>query len=66
MPLDAAPSENEILYGLAKLDKALAEECTLGTLPGSARIDLAISISVTHEGMERLASDYVGIWSPAI
>ena len=59
VPLDAAPAENEILYGLAKLDDALAEECKLGTLPGSARVDIAISISVTHEGMERLASDYV-------
>jgi len=59
VPLDAAPSENEILYGLANLDEALAQECALGTLPDSARIDLAMSISVTHEGMETLASDYV-------
>ena len=59
VPLDAAPSENEILYGLARLDEALAEECRLGTLPDSARMDLAMSISVTHEGMEDLACDYV-------
>ena len=59
VPLDAAPGENEILYGLARLDEALAEECRHGTLPTSASMDLAMSISVTHEGMETLASDYV-------
>ena len=59
VPLDAAPAENEILYGLAHLDAALAAECTIGTLPRHARLDLALSISVTHEGMETLASDYV-------
>lgn len=59
VPLDAAPAENEILYGLARLDEALAEECRLRTLPASACMDLAMSISVTHEGMETLASNYV-------
>lgn len=59
VPLDASPAENEILYGLSKLDKALAQEVAMGSLTPSARIDLAMSISVTHEGMEDLASRYV-------
>jgi hypothetical protein len=59
VPLDASPAENEILYGLSKLDKALAQEVAMGSLAPGARIDLAMSISVTHEGMEDLASRYV-------
>ena len=59
VPLDASPAENEILYGLSKLDEALAQEVAGGRLTHDARIDLAMSISVTHEGMEDLASRYV-------
>ncbi len=59
VPLDASPAENEILYGLSKLDEALAQEVAMGSLAPGARIDLAMSISVTHEGMEDLASRYV-------
>ena len=59
VPLDASPAENEILYGLSKLDEALAQEAAGGLLAPGTRIDLAMSISVTHEGMEELASRYV-------
>ena len=59
VPLDATPEENEILYGLSHLDAALADECALGILPQHAQLDLAMSVSVTHAGMERLASNYV-------
>ena len=59
VPLDASPEENEILYGLKQLDEALKLECDMGQLRPDAKIDLAISVSVTHEGMEQLAADYV-------
>ena len=59
IPLDARPEENEILYGLASLDRALAAECANGLLPADARIDLAMSISVTHPGMEETGFAYV-------
>ncbi|MGC6453023.1 MAG: hypothetical protein ACON31_03870 [Candidatus Puniceispirillaceae bacterium] len=59
VPLDASPEENEILYGIARLDEALAFECDRGHLAPGTRIDLAISVSVTHEGMEQLAAAYV-------
>ena len=59
VPLDASPEENEILYGLSKLDDALAREVEIGVLARGARLDIAMSISVTHEGMEDLASRYV-------
>jgi len=59
VPLDARPEENEILYGLASLDRALAGECAGGTLPADARFDLAMSVSVTHPGMEATGFAYV-------
>ncbi|MEC8641911.1 MAG: hypothetical protein VXZ67_03290 [Pseudomonadota bacterium] len=59
IPLDARPEENEILYGLASLDRALAVECADGTLPPGSRIDLVMSVSVTHPGMEATAFAYV-------
>lgn len=59
IPLDARPEENEIIHGLAGLDQALAAECAGGTLPADARIDLAMSVSVTHPGLEATALTYV-------
>ncbi len=59
VPLDASPEENEILYGIRQLDEALKIECDMGHLNYGAKIDLAISVSVTHEGMEELGADYV-------
>ncbi len=59
IPLDARPEENEILYGLASLDRALAAECEAGTLPPAARMDLVMSVSVTHPGMEETGFAYV-------
>ena len=59
VPLDARPEENEILYGLSRLDEALAHEVAAGSLAPAARIDLVMSVSVTHEGMEDLAFRYV-------
>ena len=59
IPLDARPEENEILYGLAALDHALAIECANGTLPAGSRIDLVMSVSVTHPGMEATGFGYV-------
>ena len=59
VPLDARPEENEILYGLASLDRTLAAECEAGTLPVTARMDLVMSVSVTHAGMEETGFAYV-------
>ncbi len=59
VPLDASPEENEILYGIKQLDEALKLEYDMGHLHSGAKIDLAISVSVTHEGMEQIAADYV-------
>ena len=53
------PENNEILYGLRGLDQAMAFEKRRGTLAPERRAVCLLSISVTHEGLHRLARDYI-------
>ena len=57
--LDSSLEENEILYGLSALDRAMAYEVKTGLLGENERLDVVMSISVTHEGMENLALCYL-------
>ena len=59
IPIDASDDENEILYGLKHLDKALDIECKRGNLKNSEKITLILSLSVTHKGLEDIAFEYV-------
>ena len=59
IPIDATDEENEIIYGLRNLDAAIAIEHTRGSLGSKPKIDLVLSLSVTHNGMELLAQRYV-------
>ena len=59
IPIDASDEENEIIYGLRNLDAAIAIEHNRGFLGSKQRIDLVLSLSVTHDGMEVLARRYV-------
>jgi len=59
IPLDASDPENELLYGLRKLDDALSVEKDKGVIAKNSKIDMVLSISVTHIGMEGLAVRYV-------
>ncbi len=59
IPIDAFDHENEILYGLRYLDKALNIECKRGNLKNNEKISLILSLSVTHIGLEEIAFDYV-------
>ena len=59
IPIDASDEENEIIYGLRNLDAAIAFEHTRGFLGSKQKIDLVLSLSVTHNGMEVLARRYV-------
>ena len=59
IPIDAFDHENEILYGLGHLDKALNIEFTRGNLKNNEKISLILSLSVTHKGLEEIAFDYV-------
>ena len=59
IPIDATDEENEIIYGLRNLDAAIAIEHSRGSLGSKSKIDLVLSLSVTHNGMELLARRYV-------
>ncbi len=59
IPIDAFDHENEILYGLGHLDKALNIEFKRGNLKNNEKISLILSLSVTHKGLEEIAFDYV-------
>ena len=52
MPVGVAPEQNELLYGLRGLDRAVAFEKARGTVPGDAKLSCLLSISVTHEGLQ--------------
>ena len=59
IPIDATDEENEIIYGLRNLDAAISIEHIRGSLGSKPKIDLVLSLSVTHNGMELLAQRYV-------
>ena len=59
IPLDSSDQENELLYGLRKLDDALSVEKDKGVIDRNSKINMVLSISVTHIGMEGLAVRYV-------
>jgi len=59
IPIDASDDENEILYGLRHLDKALNVEFKRGNLKTNEKISLVLSLSVTHKGLEDIAFEYV-------
>jgi hypothetical protein len=53
--LGTAPEHNEVLYGLRHLDEALAWEVRRKNLPPGARAACVLSVSVTHDGLNRVA-----------
>ena len=59
IPLDASDDENEILYGLRFLDKALNFEFKRGNIGINNKIHLVLSLSVTHKGLEKFATKYI-------
>jgi hypothetical protein len=53
------PEKNEILYGLLGLDRAIEFERTRGNVPAEVRIACALSVSVTHKGLQSIARTYI-------
>ena len=53
------PRANELLYGLAGLQKALAFERRRGTAAKDARLSCILSVSVTHDGLHEIARPYI-------
>ena len=59
VPIGIAPEHNEILYGLEGLDRAIAFEKERGTLAEDVRVACALSVSVTHRGLQEIAKEYL-------
>lgn len=53
------PEKNEIIYGLKHLSEALQYEKKKGTLSGDEALTCILSASVTHEGLQGIAKDYI-------
>ncbi len=59
IPIDIGDNENEIIYGLINLEKSLLVEINRGNLNPDEKINIVLSLSVTHRGLERIAINYV-------
>jgi len=51
--------KNEIIYGLNGLSQALAYEKKIGTVEENSTLDVILSVSVTHKGLQKLAAPYL-------
>jgi len=53
------PQANEVLHGLRGLQSALEFERDRGNVPCNARLTCILSVSVTHQGLQGLAKQYL-------
>jgi hypothetical protein len=59
IPLGVAPQNNEVLYGLRGLDKALRFERRRGNASNRQNLTCLLSISVTHDGLHDIGQAYI-------
>ncbi len=59
IPIGISNQENEILYGLKHLDKALSVEVERGNMSSNQKLTVALSCSVTHPSLVKVAKQYV-------
>ncbi len=59
IPVGIAPEQNEVLYGLEGLDRAVEIEKQRGIIDEDARVTCVLSVSVTHKGLQRIAREYL-------
>ncbi|MDH3974429.1 MAG: hypothetical protein OEV42_09145 [Deltaproteobacteria bacterium] len=53
------PEKNEIIYGLRHLSETLQHEKKRGNVNEASELTCLLSVSVTHEGLQGLAKDYI-------
>jgi len=53
------PDQNEILYGLRGLEEAIEFERNLGKMPNDVNLNCVLSVSVTHQGLHKIAKGYL-------
>jgi hypothetical protein len=59
IPMGVAPENNEAVYGLKGLDRAIAYEKQQGHISREARPTCVLSLSVTHAGLQPMAKHYL-------
>jgi len=59
IPLGIEPEKNEVLYGLAGLSEMLEYEKSRGNAKSNDKLDCLLSVSVTHEGLQDIAKEYL-------
>ncbi|MDX9801591.1 MAG: hypothetical protein RBT69_09675 [Spirochaetia bacterium] len=59
IPIGIKPENNEVLYGLKNLDKAVAFEKARGCCDADIKVPVILSVSVTHPGLDEIALDYL-------
>ncbi len=59
IPVGIPPENNEVLYGLEGLDSAVEFEKERGTIDIDAKVECLLSVSVTHNGLQSIAKEYL-------
>ncbi|UCD35282.1 MAG: hypothetical protein JSU90_00190 [Nitrospiraceae bacterium] len=59
VPIGVPPDQNEVLYGLEGLDRAVAFEKQRGTIDKDAVVTCLLSVSVTHKNLQNIVKDYI-------
>ena len=59
-PVGVDRNSNETIYGLGGLDEAVRFEIGRGSAPADARVQVLLSVSTTHEGLQEVARGYLG------
>jgi len=59
VPFGVSPENNEILYGLEGLDRAVGFEKERGTIGKEDRVVCVLSVSVTHKGLQGIVKEYL-------
>ncbi len=59
IPVGVDAQANEVLYGLRGLDAALDFERERGNMRAGSRMTCVLSVSTTHDGLQRVANAYI-------
>ncbi|GBE41716.1 hypothetical protein BMS3Bbin09_01624 [bacterium BMS3Bbin09] len=59
VPVGVPPGNNEVLYGLEGLDRAVGFEKERGTISREDRVICVLSVSVTHKGLQGIVKEYI-------
>jgi hypothetical protein len=59
IPMGILLENNEAVYGLEQLDRAIEFEKLHGSLEQNTKVVCALSVSVTHKGLQKIAKEYL-------